>query len=353
MTNSDTLMTKPSLDIKAPFFIIGAQRSGTTLLRLMLNAHSLIAIPEEGTFWMPLLKKFGTSPLKKIKGNQLHNYLEYIKKNPQFKLWGCDPNKLFSSIKEKKDGCTLGELMLQIYLNYSSQCGKKLQGDKTPSFFRMVPALNRLFPDAKFINLVRDGRDIYLSTRKIEPSRKNISVAALEWSHKVQKVSQSLAPFNSHRHMTIRYEDLVTKPQEIMETICNFLQVEFEPAMLEYWKNSDQFIGSHHSKLIFSPVSSNSVQKWKRQLTKQEIGNYEYLAGNSLRKYGYEMDCGNIKPPQISGRVIWQLLYGLPTRALQIFYTALNLKIASRFGLKTGAAGKGTAPERMGEKKRS
>ena len=75
------------IHIKSPFFIIGAQRSGTTLLRLMLNTHSQVAIPEEGTFWMPLLREHKRPENLYISKQSLSNYVTYIQKNAQFHLW--------------------------------------------------------------------------------------------------------------------------------------------------------------------------------------------------------------------------------------------------------------------------
>lgn len=338
------------MNSSAPFFIIGAQRSGTTLLRLMLNAHSCIAIPEEGTFWMPLLRKYGSLPQRKIQGHRLYNYLGYIKNNPQFNLWGCKQKNIFETIRNQRDGCTLAELMIAVYRGYAQRQGKTIFGDKTPSFFRMIPILNRLFPNARFINLVRDGRDIYLSAKKMDPARRNISVAALEWSHKVREASRALLGFSAERQITVRYEDLVSDPQTTLEKICNFLQVSFEPNMLGYWQNSDQFIGAHHSQLIFSPVSSSSVEKWKKELTEQEISRYQYIAGKILKEYDYEIDLHSKNKWQSMVGVFYQLVFGLPVRAVQVFCTTINLNIAARFGMKTCAAGKGEPPARMSEK---
>lgn len=347
MTDSDMIKGMNSIE---PFFIIGAQRSGTTLLRLMLNAHSRIAIPEEGTFWMPLLRKYGSSPQKKIHGHRLRSYLDYIKNNPQFRLWGCDQKDFFEIIERREHGCTLAELMVGLYSGYARYHGKSLFGDKTPSFFRMVPALNQLFPDARFINLVRDGRDIYLSAQKMDSAGRNISVAAMEWNFKVRQAARALQGLGPERRITVRYEDLIGDPHATLEKICNFLMINFESAMLDYWRNSNRFIGAHHSDLIFRPVSSVSIEKWRKQLSMKEIGCYQLIAGNTLRAYGYEIDRNAAGKFQSISRVVHQLICGLPSRALQVLYTAFNLNLAARFGLTTDAAGKGDPPQRLNEK---
>ena len=81
-----------------PFFIIGAQRSGTTLLRLILNAHSKIAIPEEGTFWMPLIRELRGHFGENIPATRLQGYLRYIRINDQFKVWEMNDDDIFEEL---------------------------------------------------------------------------------------------------------------------------------------------------------------------------------------------------------------------------------------------------------------
>ncbi|MEO1923590.1 MAG: sulfotransferase, partial [Nautiliaceae bacterium] len=137
-----------------PFIIVGTQRSGTTLLRLILNSHSKLAIPEEGTFLMPLLKEKYLNYV--FQGKELDRVINYISKNPQFELWNKDFSSLFEEIKSK-GRISLKELISNLYSFYAKLEGKLYWGDKTPSFFRKIDILRMLFPNAKFIHIVRDG----------------------------------------------------------------------------------------------------------------------------------------------------------------------------------------------------
>lgn len=323
---------------RSPFFIIGCQRSGTTLLRLMLNGHSKIAIPEEGGFWKPLLNRFKGNPEKKIKGSELKNYLKYIENNTQFQMWKLDPKETINKIREQSI-CTLGELMSAFYHDYAIIYKKNIWGDKTPSFFRMVAVLDELFPLTKFIHLVRDGRDIYLSWQKMKVQKRNVSVAALEWSQKIKRAKKGLSQIKPERYIEIRYEDLVSEPENTLNRICTFLQVEYEPTMLNFWRTSDQFIGSHHSDLIFKPVSLNSVEKWKNKLTEKEISYYESIAGPVLLSLGYDLQGNSVNKKSLPIDVCFELAYGLPLRLWTFFYTNVSLKIGSRFGIKMDTAG--------------
>ncbi|BBO85865.1 sulfotransferase [Desulfosarcina ovata subsp. sediminis] len=330
-----------------PFFIIGAQRSGTTLLRLMLNAHSQVAIPEEGGFWKPLLRQFKKAPRKAIAGRELEGYLRYLRDDPQFKLWLMDSTDLFEAIQNDAP-LTLTDLMERTYRYYASSNGKMIWGDKSPSFFRMIPTLSTLFPHAFFIHIIRDGRDLFLSWRKMERNKRNVSLVALEWLFKVKKARNDLKRIGQERYMEIRYEDLVSMPDPILKNVCTLVGIEYEPGMLSYWKTSDQFIGAHHSDLIFKPVSTTSVAKWKRGMTQAELDKFEWVAGGLLKDCGYELSGSSQGGIGRIATGISELAYGLPLRGAEVFLTVANQHLSSRYGFQlysppVGSEAKGRA----------
>jgi len=338
-----------------PFFIIGAQRSGTTLLRLMLNSHSQVAIPEEGTFWMPMLRRHKSNVGRTLRASEIEKYLEYIRKNSQFKLWGIDATSLFDDM-QNNGNCTLRELMDRLYRFYAGSANKATWGDKTPSFFRMIPVLAELFPEARFIHIVRDGRDLYLSWKKMDASKKNISVAAFEWQYKVDTARIALEGLGPFRYLEIRYEDLVSAPANAMDKVCNFLGLEYEERVLDYWQTSSKFIGSHHSELIFQPPSTSSIGKWRKMLGRSDVRIFESTAGPCLKRYGYQLS--DESTPRLVERlyVITKLACGLPLRMAQVAWKALILDLSSRFGWATHAAGRGATPngrQRQGGKRQA
>jgi len=329
--------------MEEPIFVIGAQRSGTTLMRLMLNSHSQIAIPEEGTFWMPLLRKYKGRFEERITDSELERALKYIKSNTQFKLWRIETEKVFGEIR-KGGGCCLGDLITKLYEHYARSFDKRIWGDKTPSFFRMISVLKELFPYARFIHVIRDGRDVFLSCRKMNPSKSNVCVAALEWVYKVKKAQEQLRSVNPERVLEIRYEDLVAKTETGLSKTCLFLGVGYEPEMLNYWHTSQNLIGAHHSELVFHPVAQIPVNRWKREMREDELRSFEWIAGKTLVSLGYRLSQKDSHKMKSGTRAIWHLLHGLPLRAVQVFRTALVLNICARFGLATAASGKGKPP---------
>ncbi len=324
-----------------PLFIVGAQRSGTTLLRLILNAHSAIAIPEEGTFWMPLLRSERSALGGRISGKKLQRYIEYIRKNSQFRAWRLDAESKLQEILERGD-TTLAELMESVYSLYARSQNKMFWGDKTPSFFRKIDELSQLFPSAKFIHIVRDGRDVFLSMRKREPSRDNIAVAALEWMRKVETASRSIERLGSERGYVITYESLLENPEQEVANLCAFLNIEFEHGMSEFYKSSEKYIGQKHSDLIFQPLSKVSVGKWKAELTGKECRIFGVIAHNCLQKMGYPIFPAGTGNAADKADAFARLCLGLPFRAFQVVWTAARLDVSAKLGLMTDAAGRGS-----------
>jgi hypothetical protein len=326
-----------------PVFIVGAQRSGTTLLRLLLSAHSQLAIPEEGTFWIPLFRRFGAHPEREITGLELDRALAYVERNHQFKLWGIDPAPHFDALR-RRGRARLDELIAGTYLVYSRVHGKRWWGEKSSVFFRMVPVISRVFPESRFIHMVRDGRDVYASWRKMDATKGNAAVNAVEWIYKLRKARRDLAALGPGRALEVRYETLVSEPARTMEIVCRFLDLDYEPAMLDFWRSSAEHIGAHHSDLIFNPVTTRSVNKWKKELTPRDVRHFELLAGPELRALGYEVaDRRGDWPGLLFGA--WPALgFGLPLRAGQVLWTAIDLDFSSRTGRATRAAGGGEPP---------
>ncbi len=321
-----------------PVFIIGAQRSGTTLLRLMLNAHPAYCVPEESTFLMPLLRKI-KSGKSTFSPAEFESFLSYLRKNSQFALWGITVENL-----DKKFRCVsridITECITFLFNEYCLLEQKSGWADKTPSYFRMVDVLSKIFPTAKFIHIVRDGRDLYLSWKKMDPTKSNPAVMAKEWCYKVNLATKLLNECASDRYMEIRYEDLARDSAGILNSLCEFLAIEYTEKMLEYWKKSESYIGKHHSKLIFTGVSDTSIDKWKTSslVEQRDIQVFEIFAVKVLMEKGYVVELSKVSH-LFFVKAYWTLLLGLPLRAFQVFKTKIVLDLSAKFGLRTKASG--------------
>lgn len=296
---------------------------------------------------MPVIKRVRANRRHVFRGSELERLLKYIQNNHQFRLWGIDVRNFSGPLLD--NGCTLEDLMNAVYGDYARVHGKLLWCDKTPGFLRLLPTLADVFPESRFVHITRDGRDVYLSEKRFAQMGKNAAVAALEWAYKVEKVRKDASRcLPGERYREIQYETLTRKPEETLRSLCSFLGLEFEPEMLDYWKSSDRYIGSHHSDLIFRPVSLKSVGKWKEALPRDEAGIFEFVAGSTLASLGYDrITCGRTAPGT-AALAAAGLARGLPLRLASIVYTAINLKVCSHLGIATTASGKGAPPSGVG-----
>ncbi len=309
-------------------FIVGTQRSGTTLLRLLLNAHSQIGIPEDASFLMPLLKKRYIH--KDIAGDNLKALVDYFSLNSWFRLWNYDCSDFLSRLS-KTNKISLHDLIERLYFSYCDKGGKKIWGDKTPSFFRKIDILFRLFPDAKFIHIVRDGRDAFDSFRKVDQTKNNSAVMAIDWDYKLFRIEKSFKKLPIDNRVTVRYEDLLEDTEKALRTICSVIGVDYEINMVNFYKAADNYIGAHHSKLIFSPVNKNNRYKWKKNLSLKELKVFNVLAGYYLKKYNYEVGVERVNLFDIM-YLIKSLLLGLPRRITEIARMKKTLEKAAKEG---------------------
>lgn len=287
---------------------------------------------------MPLIRSLKGGYEELIPKAQLANYIKYIRNNDQFNAWFMGDCKILDELM-RRDGIVLRDLMEALYLEYARINNKTIWGDKTPSFFRKVDELHKIFPDARFINILRDGRDVYWSLKKRLSGRKNIAVAAIEWRYKVKKAEEAFSRLPPGRALNVRFEDILLNPQPKIKEICDFLGVQYEDGMLEFYKSSHKFIGEHHSELIFKPISDSSAAKWKKKLSPSDNRLFEFIAYDCLKKHGYEIINDGKFNALDRIKAVAMLFIGLPRRAAQVFKTALILKLCSMFGIRTSAAG--------------
>lgn len=318
---------------------MGAQRSGTTLLRLILNAHSRIAIPEEARFLTPILKKKHLA--KHFSGESLRRLVRYLSANEQFRLWNYNSHPFLAGLSQK-DAVSLRELIETMFSSYCAAEGKTIWGDKS-LFFSSIDILGTLFPDARFIHIVRDGRDVFDSWRKMDSTKGNAAVIALDWRYKLYRIERSLKRIPSAQQLTIRYEDLIGEPEKQLKAICAFIGVEYEAGMLDFHKTSHQYIGDHHSNLIFNAINNANRAKWRKNLTPVEINAFTLMTGSRLKQYGYEMPNERCSLRDAL-EIFKMLIFGIPKRIGQVIHAHRAYEKALRSGEPVTAVPIGNMP---------
>jgi hypothetical protein len=276
--------------VNTPFFIVGAQRSGTTLLRLMLAAHPRIAIPPESHFIPDLLRierrlGGGLAGIREDVARMLvtHDRLVDFELGPAFiretvqRLWPLTTRGITEAL----------------FAEYARRQGKPRWGDKTPRHCNFLPELGALFPEARFIHVVRDGRDTAMSSVKAAFGPKSFTPAAYLWRDSVRAARRGARALEPDRWMELRYEDLLAEPAAALERACAFLGEEFHEDMLRYAERAEGLVASWerswHAKLA-GPIDGTNAGKWRRELSVEQIALVQRIGTRELRAYGYPLE---------------------------------------------------------------
>lgn len=273
---------------KPPFFIVGVGRSGTTLIRLMINNHPNIAIPYESHFITKYYEKLNSygdlsdkNNLRKIVSDILAEEI-LTKWDHTFKL-----ENIVDGVKES----TIKGVFDSLYKDYAKSKGKIRWGDKSDYLDRMY-LINKIFPEAQFIHIVRDGRDVAGSVLKLNWGPNDIIAAAEWWNSYVNLARCMGAIIGDDRYMEVRYEDLVQDSENELKRICSFLGEEFSAEMLNYHKSSKSSIPSELNCLHYNtdkPPTASRTYAWKREMSPTDIFLFDSYAKNMLKALGYEV----------------------------------------------------------------
>jgi hypothetical protein len=286
-------------EIHDPFpLIIGAPRSGTTLLRLMLDSHPDLAIPPE-TGFLPRAERLHL-PLF-LRSRLFHLVTRSTPSWPDFHL----DRSLFGKALEEIRPFTVSEGIRAFYRLYAQKHGKIRSGDKTPLYSLEMPAIRSLLPEAHFIHIIRDGRDVALSLRKtwFTPSQ-DIAALARYWARIIRTARADGR--NSSAYSELRYEDLLADTEGNLRAICQALQLDFYPCMLEYWRDAPRRLGEHEGRhlrngtvvvtreqrfeqqrLTTCPPQLNRAGGWRQVMSAEEAKAFRDVAGEVLTELGY------------------------------------------------------------------
>ena len=301
-----------------PLIVLGVSRSGTTLLRVMLDRSPGIAIPDE-SFFVPLLAR-------RHRGNvDTSSFLDDLRRIPTLRAWNVSADEVAPRLRQ---GMRTGEAVAAVFESYAEKNGKPRWGDKTPMYMRHLPLLERLFPDGQYVHLVRDGRDAALSflempegtfTRTWARPRSAGQFGCL-WRKEVLAARALGRWVGTGRYFEARYEELVARPAEVVQAICDFADIGFEPAMFEYVGSVDVSEKPHQQRLLQSPTVG--VRSWRDEMTARDLGAFEAIAGDLLAELGYEL---RARPPRVgtvravAARASYDLRLGAWNMATSVF----------------------------------
>jgi len=251
------LAVPTTLLVEQPFFLVGAERSGTTLLRLMLRQHPKLAWCNEFEYAVDRMSDSGQPP-------NLEEYYTWLNSHRIFQATGFIVDRRYD----------YPQLLNSFLCQLRDRHNKLLVG---ATVHRHFDRLLHIWPNARFIHILRDGRDVARSCIGMGWAG-NVWTGVERWIEAEKlwaKLQQELPP---ERYINIRYEDLITQAPAVLEQLCNFIGISYDAHMLEYDEYSSY--GSPDPSLIY---------QWRKKLTRREIQLVESRIATMLAEHGYEL----------------------------------------------------------------
>lgn len=278
----------PAIEKNSPIFIVGSSRSGTSLLAAMLSAHSRIACGPE----TQVLNKLNQTTLATILNDpkwpqRAVQGLSRVTLAGQrvIDIYKTTETELAEFLMDRQP--SIAALIESITLNFANKQHKPRWAEKTPRHLLHLDTIRREFPDAKIIRIIRDPRDSALSMRKLNWTSDDYLPNLYIWN----KWYEHTDPFFStdKNSTTISYEDLVHSPQQVLSSLCNFIEERFEDNMLRTRK-SGQLVSTPNEvwkKQVSKELDTNRCYRWKKELSTVENAASEHLVRKWLNKFNY------------------------------------------------------------------
>lgn len=265
--------------------VMGCGRSGTTLLEAMLDSHPDIAMVLHTRFLVDIVK----NQSKYQVGDQLDLDLlaADLDAHERFRRWNL-PHGVVGRLFARRRPGSLADALRLLLSSYAASGGKRRYGTKINSLAHHVPALAQLLPETRFVHLIRDGRDVALSYLDVDWGPSTCEEAAVKWRGRVESAREGGRSLPSGRYREVRYERLVEHPEGELRSVCEFLSVSYDPAMLRYHEGdllSRLGDDRWHRGLRQPP---KPMRDWRTQMPATAVDQFEAVAGDLLASLGYE-----------------------------------------------------------------
>jgi hypothetical protein len=264
-------------------FIGGYSRSGTTLLGAMIGSHTQCVCTPESQFKIDVLRHFRRKKKEEV---DIETARKMIRDHPRYRvLWGdvADSDVLIGINSYE-------ELILWFVGKYAEKEGKPhpaCWADHSPTNIKHAKTLLELFPDSKFIHIIRDGRAVAASIMPLDWGPNTIDKTAHLWKNRVSHYLSVESSLKNDQILRVRYEDLILAPETALRDICSFLDLEYQPQMI---KGSGFKVPRYQDKqhaLIGKEPDKKRIKAWEKSLTPRQIEIFESIAGELLLSLGY------------------------------------------------------------------
>lgn len=280
-----------------PFvFICGCPRSGTTLLGRIADAHPSLAVVHESRW---IARTFERRKGLTGDGAVTPDLAHFLCHPRALAPLGISPAKMTELIHAHV-GRSFAALVSSVFDDYAARQGKQLAGDKSPGYVRYLPLLHQLWPAARFVHIVRDPRDVYLSvldwgkgaTRFTTFDADPATTTAVWWRWYVELGREAGARLGPDRYLEVGYESLVAEPEREVKRMCRFLGLAYQPRMLEFHTGRERHDPTLDAKKAWRPVTAG-LRDWRAQLDRDDAARIEVASAALLDQLGYPRRAGH------------------------------------------------------------
>jgi hypothetical protein len=271
-------------------FIVGCPRSGTTLLQRLTNAHPELAVTHETRWIAPWYEnRVGVS----AKGYVTPELVERLPDHGRFKTLKIAPDDLARMYRDSAP-VRYAEFVSMLFDRFAAHRGKRLAGDKSPAYVRSLPTLHALWPKAKFVHIIRDGRDVCLSVLDWQQGPRQfrtwtedpITTTAVWWDWNVRLGREAGRQLGAELYQELRYEALIDGAEEECTRLCSFLEIPYDGAMLRFHEGRMSGEPGLDAKKAWRPVTAG-LRNWREQMTGDDVARFEAAAAPLLNELGY------------------------------------------------------------------
>lgn len=272
----------------APIFIIGTERSGSNLLRLILDAHSGIVVPHPPhlvRYFLPLESLYGDLSDEKRFSALVGDILALVEAHIHPWPWIPGPEAVLARAPQR----SVFGVYLAVHELLREHVGERRWGCKSTFMVEHVETLRALCPGARFLWLFRDARDVAASSKESVFSAFTPALSARLWARQQESALAAEGP----DMLRVRYEELVAEPESSVRRICAFLGEPFEEGMLRWFEKEEASRSAALSESwanTAAPMQVNRLRRYRRDLDEAEIGDVEEVAGTVLTRLGYPLD---------------------------------------------------------------
>jgi hypothetical protein len=271
-----------------PMFV-GCGRSGTTLVRAIFDSHSQLAVAHHAQFIVTMGRH--RRRYEDVHGLRTGVFLADLFASHRFPLLQLSEDEVRHSFEEPTP--SYADAVRRVLHLYAARQGKPRYADKTPGHVLRMGLLGELFPESRFVHVIRDGRSSWLGYRERGFGPQSLADAAFNWKGRVLRGRRAGLALGTSRYREVRYEDLVEHPEATLEPLCAFLGLVYEPEMLRYHERAETVLAGMGAsgRSAFENVSrplTKGMREWRQELSGEEQALFDAIAGDLLGELGYE-----------------------------------------------------------------